>query len=91
MGQTRPITCNDCGNQWTHIDGSGFTSAVYYCDLCANRKSLFQDKLNKTAFLNPENLKQCECGGSFKLKATIRCPECKGTDLEIGSQAARWD
>jgi len=91
MGQSRPIICNECGNHWTHIDGSGFRSAIYYCDLCANRKSLFQDRMNKLAFLNPENLKKCECGGSFAMKTTIRCPECQSTDLEIISQSTPWD
>jgi predicted Zn-ribbon and HTH transcriptional regulator len=90
-GQSRPIICNDCGNQWAHVDGSGFRSAIFYCDLCANRKSMFQDRLNKMEFLNPANLKQCECGGSFVLKATIRCPQCKSTDLEISSQFTPWD
>ena len=91
MGQSRPIICNDCGNHWVHIDGSGFRSAVYYCDLCANRKSLFQDRINKMAFLNPANLKQCECGGSFAMNSTIRCPECKSTDLEIIAAPIPWD
>jgi len=91
MGQSRPITCNDCGNQWTHVDGSGFRSAIFYCDLCANRKSTFQSRLNKMEFLNPSSLKQCECGGAFVMKATIRCPQCMSTDLEISSNITSWD
>ena len=91
MGQSRPITCNDCGNQWTHVDGSGFRSAIFYCDLCANRKSTFQSSLNKMEFLNPASLKQCECGGSFVMKATIRCPQCMSTDLEISTNITLWD
>jgi transposase-like protein len=90
-GQSRPIVCNDCGNHWTHIDGSGFRSAIYYCDLCANRKSLFQDRTNNLGFLNPENINPCKCGGSFTMNATIRCPQCKSTDLEISSQQTLWD
>ena len=50
MGQSRQIICNECGNQWDRMDGSGFRSAIYYCDLCDNRKSLFQDRLNKLGF-----------------------------------------
>lgn len=91
MGQSRPIICNECGNHWTHIDGSGFRSAIYYCDLCANRKSMFQDRMNKLAFLNPANLKQCACGGKFALEVTIRCPECQSTDLEITAPSTLWD
>ena len=91
MGQSRPITCNDCGNQWTHVDGSGFRSAIFYCDLCANRKSTFQSSLNKMAFLNPASLKQCECGGSFVMKATIRCPQCLSTNLEVSTNITVWD
>ena len=91
MGQSRQIICNDCGNQWERLDGKGTRSAIYYCDLCDNRKSLFQDRLNKEGFLNPANLRQCECGGTFMMDATIRCPKCKSTDVEVGFQELQWN
>ena len=89
--QSRPIVCNDCGNHWIHVDGSGFRSAILFCDLCANRKSPFQDRRTKFGGLIQKNLKQCDCGSSFVLKATIWCPQCKSTDLEISSSFASLD
>lgn len=91
MGQSRPIICNECGNHWNHMDGKGIRSAIYYCDVCDNRKSLFQDKTNKLEFSNKANLKQCECGDTFLMDATIQCPQCKSIDFEIGSQEALWN
>ena len=82
-GQSRPIVCNECGNHWTHFDESGFRSAVYYCDLCANRNRVFQNKEYKLKSMNPVNLKQCDNGGSFLMDATITCPRCKSSDVEI--------
>ena len=88
MGQSRPITCNECGNHWNHMDGKEIRSAIYFCDLCDNRKNLFKDKENKPESSNPANLKQCECGHTFLMDTKITCPQCQSTDFEIGYQEA---
>ena len=91
IGQSRLIICNDCGNKWIHFDRSGFRSATYFCDLCANKKSQFQYRENKLKCMNSANLRQCGFGGSFKMDASIQCPQCKSSDFEIGFQISPFE
>ena len=91
IGQSRLIICNDCGNKWIHFDRSGFRSATYFCDLCANKKSQFQYRENKLKCMNSANLRQCGFGGSFRMDTTIQCPKCKSTDFEIGFQISPFE
>ena len=90
-------TCESCGRSFHYrLIHNGFNdSAFAYCDRCGYEATLngwhkgipSQARLKIHGPVNPEAepfLEPCSCGGTFRARASPRCPHCKNT-LAAGS------
>lgn len=77
MGTLHDATCRHCGKSFEYSEGGGFQFAIIQCDLCHRARSVsWEDKKNS------DTHGPCDCGGTFRNDAVVRCPHCDSPDIQ---------
>ena len=74
MGESTDVICDRCQEKFSVSEGGGMISELFHCSLCGKEEWVDRsDSESESQQLS----KRCECGGTFDIEATSRCPNCK--------------
>ena len=76
MGTVNTGKCLNCEHQFEYSVGGGYNFVIVNCDSChqVNYISWKQKEASETHGI-------CECGGTFRNDAKVRCPECDSDQI----------
>ncbi len=82
--------CLDCGNSFQITVGGGMHHYLVRCDACGKEKGIPHEAGPDLAAIEAV-AGSCSCGGSFKVDAPPRCPQCRSLNIERGEQTGNLD
>jgi predicted Zn-ribbon and HTH transcriptional regulator len=87
MGHAYDVFCKECGATFPVSEGSGMIAMPFHCDRCGTEwwwAAGTRGPMGKEA--HPP---RCDCGGTFTVEASARCPRCGSKEFERDPAATR--
>lgn len=95
MGEFYDALCNDCGTKFEVCEGSGMNAMPLHCTQCGKEWTWnfgddpvpwvmdYGPRPGDFIITNAEgpDPPPCECGGTFRVDASPRCPNCRSTNF----------
>ena len=102
MGTMLEVECRECGSISGTIDGALMAGPIARCDTCGRMAVITLRELDELVATDPalerlppplfrgevgqRPLRPCECGGTLRFDAPIRCDVCHSTAVTTRSE-----
>lgn len=107
MGAVHNPNCRSCGHAWQNeLVGALMFAGAYRCTGCSRVQMIGADRIHTRRIMPKRRtpnlydlpdrivdrmLGRCGCGGSYRPRAPVRCPECNSDDVDLGEVMAYAD